>query len=195
MAIVCGACSFPLSAEAWNQDRGARCRGCGQQVFAYAFPAIEQSRAGAAPEAIREDSEASCFFHPDSRAAVPCNECGRFLCNLCDIELDGKHLCSACFQSGFSSNKITTLETRRTMYDTMALALATLPVLLFWPALISAPAAIYLVIRRWRTPLSVVPRTKIRFILAAIFALTEISFVAIGIWAIIQAPKPHVVSR
>src|SRR5579885_2135346 len=144
MAIVCGACSFPVSADSWNREDGVRCPGCGQQVTAIVLPAVEQKRTGAAPEALSEESEASCFFHPESRAAVPCADCGRFLCNLCDIELDGRHVCPSCFQSGASK----TLETRRTMYDTIALALSSFPILLFWPVFLTAPAALFLVIRR-----------------------------------------------
>src|ERR1051325_6049340 len=120
MAIVCGACSFPVSAEAWNREGGVRCPGCGQRVEATVFPAAAGLRSGAAPEPIAAEAEASCFFHPESRAAIPCAECGRFLCNLCDIELDGRHLCPSCFQSGVATNKLVTLETQRTMYDTVA---------------------------------------------------------------------------
>ena len=196
MAITCGACSFPISADAWNREEGVSCPACRQRVQVLVFPAMEHMRAGAAPEALAADTEASCFFHPESRAAVPCAECGRFVCNLCDIELDGRHLCPACFQSGVSSNKLETLETRRTMYDTMALAVATLPALLFWPALIGAPSALYLVIRRWRAPLSILPRTRIRFLLATLFALAEIAGIVFVIWVMAtQVPKPTVVSR
>jgi DNA-directed RNA polymerase subunit RPC12/RpoP len=195
MSILCGACSFPVAPEAWNREDGARCPGCGQTVFAAVFPAIERSNAGAVPEKIEESSESSCFFHPQSRAVIPCSGCGRFLCNLCDISIDGTHLCPACFQSGVRSKKLETLETVRSMHDTMALVLSTFPVLLFWPALITAPMALYIVIRRWRTPLSIVPRTRIRFVLAALFALVEISAFVIFIWVVIQMPKPSVVSR
>jgi len=195
MAMVCGACSFPIAAEAWNREGGSVCPGCRERVQAFVFPAMERIRAGSAPEAIAGDTEASCFFHPQSRAAVLCAECGRFLCNLCDIELDGRHLCPACFQSGVSSNKLETLETRRTMYDSIALAMASLPALLIWPVLFGAPAALYLVIRRWRTPLSILPRTRIRFVIAALLALTEFAGIAFIIWTMTQLPAPRVVSR
>ena len=120
---------------------------------------------------------------------MPCDECGRFLCDLCDIELDGKHLCPACFQSGLSSNKLENVETRRTMYDTLALAAATFPALLIWPAIVGAPTALFIVFRRWRTPLSILPRTRIRFYLAALFALLEIVGIGFLIWAIARLPR------
>ncbi len=195
MAILCGACSFPMPAEGWNREDGVACPACRQRVQVLVFPALERPRRGSAPESIAGDTEASCFFHPHSRAAIPCAECGRFLCNLCDIELDGRHLCPTCFQSGVSTNKIETLETRRTMYDSIALAMATLPAILIWPVLFGAPAALYLVIRRWRAPLSILPRTRVRFVLAALFALAEFAGIGFVIWAMLQFPAPRVVSR
>jgi hypothetical protein len=39
-----------------------------------------------------------------------------------------------------------------------------------------------MVIRRWNAPSSIVPRTKIRFILAALFAVTEIAFLVFVIY-------------
>jgi hypothetical protein len=75
------------------------------------------------------------------------------------------------------------------MYDSIALALATLPALLFWPVVFTAPAALYVVVRRWREPGSLVPRTKVRFVLAALFALAEIAGVGFALWALIQLPR------
>ena len=75
------------------------------------------------------------------------------------------------------------------MCDTIALALATFPALLIWPAIIGAPAALYVVIRRWRAPLSILPRTRIRFYLAALFALAELVGIGLLIWAIARVPR------
>jgi hypothetical protein len=72
------------------------------------------------------------------------------------------------------------------MYDTIALALATLPFLLIWPALLGAPWSLVIVFTRWNAPSSVVPRTKIRFILAAFFALAEIALIVFIIYMMTQ---------
>ena len=178
-AIVCAACSTPVPRESWNREEGARCLGCGQTVRVSAFPAIDHTTLGAAPEALHGETEASCFYHPQSRAAQVCAECGRFLCHLCDLEVDGRHICPRCFE------KTGTTDSRRIMYDTFALALATLPGLAIWPSIVGAPWAIFIVIRRWSTPLSVVPRTKIRYILAALFALTELGFLVFMVYIMI----------
>jgi hypothetical protein len=188
-AICCGECSWPVSADSWNRAEGLRCPGCGQTVRVAVFPAIGGTRIGASPEALQAETEASCFYHPESRAAIPCDECGRFLCSLCDLEIDGRHLCPTCFEAGVATRKLENVETRRTMHDTMALALATFPVLLFWPALIAAPAALFVVIRHWRSPGSLVPRTRVRFYLAVVFALIEIVGIAALIVAMVVLPR------
>src|SRR5579863_10319410 len=117
MPVLCSRCSWSLAPELWNQV-ATRCPSCGFAVQALVFPAIESNRAGSVPQALAEESEASCFYHPESRAAVPCDECGRFLCHLCDLHIDQKHLCPKCFESGVASNKLEIVETRRVLYDT-----------------------------------------------------------------------------
>jgi hypothetical protein len=188
-AIACGECSCPVPSVFWNRQEGVRCPGCGGRIEVAAFPAIVRTQAGALPEAVDGDTEAGCFYHHESRAAAPCDQCGRFLCSLCEIQLDGRHLCPPCFQAGVSSNQIETVVTRRTMYDTVALTTATFPALMFWPVLVTAPWALVLVIRHWRTPLSILPRTRIRFVLAAVFALAEIVGIGFIVWAIVRLPR------
>lgn len=185
-AIACAACSLPVPGEFWNREGGVRCRGCGQNVSAAVFPAIAHRNLGASPAALQGETEASCFFHPQSRAAIACQQCGRFLCALCDLDIEGRHICPRCFESGLSTHKIETAEPRRVLYDSIALSISTFPVVLFWPALIGAPWALFLVLRHWNSPSSVVPRTKIRFILAAIFALSELGFFVFVIYMLAQ---------
>ena len=81
------------------------------------------------------------------------------------------------------------METHRVMYDTLALAAALFPAILFWPVILGAPAALYIVVRRWNTPLSVLPRTKIRYVLAAAIALAEIAGIVTFIWALSRIPR------
>jgi hypothetical protein len=184
-ANVCAACSWPVPREFWNREEGVRCRNCGQTVRVWVFPAIDRTTAGVAPETLQGETEASCFYHPQSRAAQVCEDCGRFLCALCDLEVEGRHICPRCFETGVSEHKIQTAEPRRVMYDNMALALSTVPFLLIWPALIAAPWSLVLIFTRWNAPSSVVPRTKIRFLLAALFALAELGFIAFVIYMMI----------
>jgi hypothetical protein len=56
----------------------------------------------------------------------------------------------------------------------MALVLATLPALLVWPTIITAPMSLYVAGRNWRKPSSLLPRTKARFYVAVLLAVIEI---------------------
>ena len=185
-ALHCAQCKWPLPLQSWNREFGMACPGCGTRVQVTVFPAIERTRAGALPEALEDPSEASCFYHSLHRAAAPCDECGRFLCRLCELEVDGRHLCPVCFQVGMRERKINELDTRRTMYDSIALLLATLPALLIWPPLVTAPAALYFVVRYWKAPGSVAPRTRYRYYLASVLALAEIVGIGLLIWVTVR---------
>ena len=70
------------------------------------------------------------------------------------------------------------------MYDSIALALATLPVLLIWPAIVTGPVTLFLIFRWWHKPGSIVPRTRVRFYLAALFGLVQTGGVVSLIWLI-----------
>jgi hypothetical protein len=74
-----------------------------------------------------------------------------------------------------TSRKLVRLENRRILYDNVAFAVAVGPFFLIWPTLITAPMAIFLSIRYWNAPSSIVKRTKVRFILAVLIALLEIA--------------------
>ena len=61
------------------------------------------------------------------------------------------------------------------MYDDLALSIAVLPLILIYFTCITAPIAIYIAIRHWNAPLSVIPRTKVRFLIAIVIASLEIA--------------------
>jgi len=134
------------------------------------FPALQKKMSAQQAENIILDAEAGCFFHPQKKAVVACSTCGRFLCPLCDIEFDGGHICASCLNAGKTKGKIKNLETQRVLYDGIALSLAILPLLIFYLTIVTAPISIYVAIRYWKAPTSILPRTKIRFILAIVFS-------------------------
>jgi len=136
--------------------------------------------AGAAPEAVEAENEASCFYHPGNRATTPCDDCGRFLCNLCLLKADGRQICPACFATALRAGTLLEYQSKRTNYDTVALALTT-PVLFFvWPALLSAPAALYMTFRHWKSPRGLLRKPRFRYYLAALLATAEI----VGLFAL-----------
>lgn len=160
------------------------CPSCNTPVSIDVFPALVRGHAvGQLGERVITDEESSCFYHPAKRAVVPCESCGRFLCALCDIELNGRHLCSACVESGVAKEKLTQLKREYVHYDDIALALAIVPMLVFYLTPITAFVTLYMIIRYRKHPLSVIPRRRWRFYVAGSIALLQIAGWTAGIIA------------
>ena len=79
------------------------------------------------------------------------------------------------------SEPVEQLSRHRVLYDSIALALATWPLLTFYFSALTAPIAIFVVARYWKRPTSLIPRRKWRFVLALILALLELGFVVMVI--------------
>lgn len=188
--VRCTQCQTPLAPDIYNTGAFHRCPGCHSPARVEAFAALlAPARIGVAAESLVIDGESSCFFHPSKKAAVACDGCGRFLCSVCDIELDGRHLCPPCLESGKKKGNLQQLQNRRPLYDSMAFAFAVYPVVIFFLiyfTFITAPIAIYLSIRYWNAPGSIVRRSKWRFVVAIIVASVQLIGWAVVVFRLIQ---------
>lgn len=174
--ISCTKCNSPLPGQVINTYSAVPCPSCAGLLRADVYPALyREFPTGRSGDALQMDKEAGCFYHPRKKAVVPCSACGRFICSLCDVALNGQHLCPSCFEKGKTKRKIINLENQRTCYDTIALLVATVSMLMYWFTIFTAPFAIYLTVRHWNSPSSIIPRTKIRFVLAFIIASLQIA--------------------
>lgn len=174
--VQCPKCNAWLLEGVFNQPALSPCPACSVPLQIEIFPALFRPiTPGQSGETILVEGESSCFYHPEKKAVRPCDGCGRFLCALCDCELHGQHFCPACLETGKTRGKIKTLEHQRTLYDNIALSLAIYPLLIFYFTLITAPVTLFVAIRYWNAPRSLVPRTKIRYVIAIILALAQIS--------------------
>lgn len=174
--VQCAKCRVPIPADGSNQGRFAPCPNCGTAVRVELFPAFHRPLpSGIDGEALVTDEEAGCFYHAGKKAVVPCAECGRFLCALCDCEIKGRHLCPACLDTGRKRGKLKELENQRTLYDNIALSLAIYPLLVFYLTVFTAPMVLFLSIRHWNSPTSLLPRSKLRFLIAMALASLQIA--------------------
>lgn len=173
-AIVCSRCGTPIPVGEWNREHAfcPTCRaGLGVLIFPALLSKIERPNVG---DPVTAEGEASCFHHPEKRAAAACDQCGRFLCGLCLLEFLGQNWCPGCLEARRRSGQLKTLDVTRTLYDNGALALAIIPLLFFPLTLITAPIAIYVSLRYWRAPGSMVPRSRVRSYAAMLLAAAEI---------------------
>ncbi|MFN2621771.1 MAG: hypothetical protein ABR611_02905 [Chthoniobacterales bacterium] len=172
-SVACPGCQARLPPDFFNLKHFVSCPSCEATLRIRVFPALTRTESPAVAAPVIAEGESSCFYHPQKRAVVSCERCGRFLCALCDIEVGDKHRCPGCLSAAVS--KSPELQKRRTLYDGIALALATYP-LVIWPfTILTAPASLYMTVRYWRTPLSIFPRTKIRFVLAFLLAAAQVA--------------------
>ena len=178
--IRCEACHTALPAGMWNVGVLLPCPGCSTPVQAIAFPAISRPLAQAAAQAKQGEGEAGCYYHDHSRATTTCEECGRFLCPLCDLDAGARHLCPNCFNGHQLSDRNPQFVQRRTLYDSIALTAAVLPnlfLITIYLTFLTAPAVIGFSIWSWRKPGSITPRTNWRFVVAMMIASVNILFV------------------
>lgn len=181
--VECPSCKAPLADNLANLPDLAPCATCGSMLLVDVYPAFSRPfTPGRNGEALVIENEAGCFYHPQKKAVLPCDGCGRFLCALCDCELHGQHFCSACLQAGQKKGKIKRLEQERTLYDNIALSLATYPLLIFYFTIVTAPMALVVAIKFWNSPRSIVHRTKARLVIAVGIASLELIGWALGIY-------------
>jgi hypothetical protein len=156
------------------------CPRCARPTQITLFPVFDRpATAGPAAEKVVVDGEATCFFHPQHRAYVPCDVCGRFLCALCDLNVQGRHLCPACLEAATRKNNLPSLEQSRTRWDQIVSLVLFLPLLVFCLVYfipLTSLAALALIISKWKAPRSLVINTRVRFIVYAVVAILEFAF-------------------
>lgn len=192
--LQCPACQAMLLEGMLNQPRWTPCPACGVPLQVEVFPALFRRMApGQSGEILLIEGESACFYHPQKKAVLPCDACGRFLCALCDCELNGQHFCPACLETGRTKGKIKSLQYQRTRYDSIALALAIVPLIppIFFLfscfTLITAPASLFVAIFYWNAPRSLVRSLKTGYVAAMVLALLQLA----GWGALIVALATH----
>ena len=196
MLVFCPNCNNGLPSRLLRADPvSATCPACLADLTVEVFPAL--FRAAAVVEAgTPAEGEASCYEHASKRAVALCSQCGRFLCGLCEVEIGGSVWCPECLGTGGSRPKLAALETSRTLYDSVALALAVWPLFIFvYATIFTAPAALYVAVRYWNAPSSLVPRNKWRQIAAILIALAELLLIGVIIVAAVIGFKAAATRR
>ena len=131
MPVPCACCSMPL--PKWELPTGdaANCPSCGSRNTVRLFPAaLAQTQASRAETAL--EGEGACFDHPAKRAVAACQQCGRFVCQLCAVQFGSGVWCPSCVAASSGKARQANSDTSRTLYDTWALA-TPFALLLVWP--------------------------------------------------------------
>ena len=170
--LACPSCRRTRDALVWQDEAHADCRYCQADFEVVPFPALHRTRAVAKPQAAAVADDSTCFFHATNQAEQVCDGCGRFLCTVCAIPNGGSSLCHACMAG---QRQKETAVPSRTVLGTGALALAVLPMLIWFATLVTAPIVLGLVVVGWRKPGSLVHgRQRWKFVLAGLIACAQL---------------------
>lgn len=183
--VHCGSCRFPIPVEIGTDWVVKECPTCRHNLVAMVFPAGAAMDAGPvrAVDAV-SDGMAACFFHAERPASVPCGICGRFLCELCDLRIDKRHLCAVCLQSAQeekapAGDKAADRVRERTFLpQNMAIIMGVygpLSIIGLYLMFITAPAAIWLSLRHWNHPGGVQRRGRWRMVVSLLAGLAQLA--------------------
>jgi hypothetical protein len=184
--LYCGNCMTLMRLPLAGAETRSACPACGAELEAHVFPAAFRLVRGRWPEPLVAEGEAGCFYHANQRAEVHCQSCGRFLCALCDVEFEGKHLCPLCIEAGIQSGAMKHLRTSAINYDSLAFAIALFPIITVYFTVFTAPLALFVAIWGWKKHESLTPRNRSRFVAAILLASAQIAAWGIGLVMLLQ---------
>ena len=157
--------------DAGTDGTRVRCPHCGS--FSWFYPAVLSSvEKGAAAEVLVSEEHAACFNHPAKTATMHCDECGVFMCSLCDISVEGKHLCPKCFESGRKT--FSTMRPDSFLYDTLLLYITALSFLICYLSFITAPFTLAASIFYWKKVKTPYARGRWRLVVVMILSLVQL---------------------
>jgi hypothetical protein len=181
--LSCPQCSEPLAVSLFAQGQPGRCPACYSQVEAYIFPEFDPAPVSDRGIPLAQEHEAVCYFHSRYSATAPCDHCGRFLCEICTINVGNRKLCAECLSQLRKQRDETGLVHYAALFDNVALFLVTAPVItiFFWFfTIFSAPVSLVLSFYYWSRQWNLVPRPRFRFVIAIL-----LSVLLIASWAMV----------
>jgi hypothetical protein len=147
---------------------------CGSGNLVKVFPAVLAPPQAVSTSEAAMEGEAACFDHPGRRAVAACHQCGRYVCGLCSVEFGGVVWCPTCVAYGAGAARSANPDTSRNLFDSTALILPLISLLIYPFTAIAAPASLVLTAMKWSQPLSLVRRNRWRFLAAVVISLAEI---------------------
>jgi len=170
MTLRCARCQARLPDERLASGEPT-CIGCGSRNQIRAYAALMAPTHAASIVELAAEGEAACFDHAGRRAVGSCARCGRYLCRLCEVDVKGVTRCPSCVALASS---VSAFATSRNLFDSTALILPLVSLLVYPLTLIAAPASLVLSVLKWNSPLSLVRQYRWRFVAAMLISTGEI---------------------
>jgi hypothetical protein len=190
--LLCPNCSEPLAVSLFVAGQSGQCPACHAQVEAYIFPEFHRDPAPRPEFRLAEEHEAVCYFHARYRAKTPCDNCGRFLCDICTIRVGSRQLCAECLSQLRKQKNETGLVLYAPLFDNTALFLVTAPLLtgiFAFFTFFSAPVSLFLSFYYWPRQWTLLPRSRLRFVIAIFLSVLLISCWAFAVYYLATAQR------
>jgi hypothetical protein len=206
MAYVrCASCQSPLTDQLFHGNSATQCGFCRKTIRAFLLPKLYQSAFPTPPSLPTQapaEGEAACFYNPNRKATKVCGHCGVFVSDAWSAQWGSETVCLKCLEQLRGKNLDQRFEAGRTLWDNVALGMIVVPfvaafvllcTLIGYPfaaialmlTLFTAPAAIFLSLRYWNAPRSLVPRGRSRLVLALLSGVLLVLGWIAGIWAVV----------
>lgn len=208
MAYVrCTSCGYGMADSLFLRSGAASCPTCQKEVTATLLPALYKSPATkppALPEEPPGPGETACFYNPNRRATKCCDHCGVFISDSWAAQWGSQTVCLKCIEELRTKSRDPRFEAKRTLWDNIALGFTLGPwalaavfvatVILYGFAffcilltIVTAPAAIFIALRYWNAPRSLVPRGHGRLVWALVLSLLQVGgWVTLAVFLISQ---------
>ncbi len=196
VSLQCPVCGFTQSPDdRHGEGEKRRCAGCRRIIKAQLLPALYR---GAGPPVLLNEAplvagENACFYNPNRRATKVCSHCGVFVSDAWSAVWGTATVCLKCLENLCKSGKDRNFETRRTLWDNVSLYFSIGPFIVaglllltligypfsfltLFATIATAPIAIFIALRYWNAPRSLVPRGRGRLIVAIGTATLQIFF-------------------
>jgi DNA-directed RNA polymerase subunit M/transcription elongation factor TFIIS len=164
---ACPKCKQPIAPPGQIGRQELVCRRCGKLEALITMRAFAGADKGERAELVTDESDASCFYHPQSKAHSACDACGRFICALCDVPMGNLTLCPNCVATGRKQGTLLRGDHEETLWDQVCLTLAIISFLVFPIAPLFLITILIIAIRQSRSgrkPL--VPVSRVRYVMA-----------------------------
>jgi hypothetical protein len=141
--VRCPQCSELIELSESGPTRGeTTCPRCTASVEFEWFPALARGIESGGSGVLSLPDQASCFSHADKRAEAACDECGRYMCALCEIRVGARKLCPTCFERGSRDVPAARAVRFRILYAHVGVFVALGSLLFVLFAVVGAPIAI-----------------------------------------------------
>ena len=119
------------------------------------------------------EGESSCFYHPQKKAVCPARDAAAFYARCAIANYTASITVPRAWRRAAARAKSRTSKTSACATTASRSSLAVLPMLVFYFTIITAPDSLFVALRYWNAPLSIVRRTRIRYVLALILATLQ----------------------